>query len=217
LRADGAERHPGAVSALLPALADVAAALPRERAGVRLRGLAAVAPVLAHDGPVWRLAAAVLGRSARPVRALLFDKAPHMNWALGWHQDRTICVQRRVETPGFGPWTVKAGTVHVAPPADLLSRMVTLRLHLDPVAADNGPLLVAPGSHRLGRIAERDIAATVARCGSRACLAEAGDAWLYSTPILHASDAAVRPAHRRVLQIDYAAENLPEGLDWAGI
>ena len=31
--------------------------------------------------------------------------------------------------------------------------MVTLRVHLDPVPATNAPLLIAPGSHKLGRIA----------------------------------------------------------------
>jgi len=44
-----------------------------------------------------------------------------------------------------------------------------------------------------------------------------GDVWLYATPILHASDAAVEPLHRRVLQVDYAADWLPGGLEWLGI
>lgn len=68
----------------------------------------------------------------RPVRALLFDKTDGGNWALAWHQDRTIEVAERCEVAGFGPWTVKQGRVHVAPPVSLLERMVTVRLHLDP-------------------------------------------------------------------------------------
>jgi hypothetical protein len=52
---------------------------------------------------------------------------------------------------------------------------------------------------------------------AKQCLAEAGDAWLYATPILHASDAAVEPKHRRVLQVDYAVGQLPSGLQWLGI
>ncbi|MEL7190648.1 MAG: phytanoyl-CoA dioxygenase, partial [Pseudomonadota bacterium] len=47
--------------------------------------------------------------------------------------------------------------------------------------------------------------------------AEAGDIWLYSTPILHASDAAEKPSSRRVLQVDFAAEPLPDGLEWLGV
>lgn len=126
-------------------------------------------------------------------------------------------VAERHEVAGFGPWTSKAGLLHVAPPFDLLATMVTLRIHLDPVTADNAPLLIAPGSHRFGQVAEPEIAAVVARCGIAACLAEAGDVWLYATPILHASDAALEPKRRRVLQVDYAAGDLPGGLEWLGI
>jgi hypothetical protein len=50
-----------------------------------------------------------------------------------------------------------------------------------------------------------------------ACLAEAGDVWLYATPILHASEAAVEARHRRVLQVDFAVGELPGGLKWLGI
>jgi hypothetical protein len=34
---------------------------------------------------------------------------------------------------------------------------------------------------------------------------------------LHASEAAVVPSGRRVLQVDYAAEELPGGLRWLGL
>ena len=95
--------------------------------------------------------------------------------------------------------------------------MVTLRLHLDDVPATNAPLLVAPGSHRLGRIAEAEVPAVVQRCGVATCTAVAGDVWLYATPILHASAAATDLGHRRVLQVDYAACDLPGGLRWLGI
>jgi len=95
--------------------------------------------------------------------------------------------------------------------------MLTLRVHLDPVDADNAPLLIAPGSHCHGRIAEPAIAAHVERHGSYACLADRGDIWLYATPILHASDAARTPRHRCVLQLDYSADDLPGGLEWLGV
>ena len=55
------------------------------------------------------------------------------------------------------------------------------------------------------------------RCGTAVCEAEAGDVWLYATPILHASEAAKVPTRRRVLQVDYAAGDLPGGLEWAGV
>jgi hypothetical protein len=187
------------------------------QAGVRLQGIPALRSFLTPSGPVGRLAAAVLGEATRAVRAVFFDKTAASNWSVPWHQDRTIVVARRLDVAGFGPWTVKSGLLHVAPPYDVLAGMVTLRLHLDAVPATNAPLLVAPGSHRLGRIAEADVRAVVQRCGTMVCSAEAGDVWLYATPILHASDTAAAPAHRRVLQVDFARYELPGGLQWLGV
>jgi hypothetical protein len=187
------------------------------QAGVRLQGIPALRSFLAPSGPVGRLAAAVLGEATRAVRAVVFDKTAASNWSVPWHQDRTIVVAQRLDVAGFGPWTVKSGLLHVAPPYDVLAGMVTLRLHLDAVPATNAPLLVAPGSHRLGRIAEADVRSVVQRCGTAVCHAEAGDVWLYATPILHASEAAAAPAHRRVLQVDFASRELPGGLQWLGV
>src|SRR5262249_15240360 len=153
----------------------------------------------------------------KPVRAILFDKNPGRNWRLGWHQDRTIAVRHREEVDGYGPWSMKSGLLHVAPPFELLAEMLTLRVHLDDVDLDNAPLQIAPGSHRYGRIAEHDVRRVVEECGTFACLAEAGDIWQYATPILHASDAATTPRQRRVLQVDYCSRDLPGGLHWMGV
>ena len=191
--------------------------VPKGRAGVRLHGIDALRPFLANDGCIGMVATSILGTRAKPVRAILFNKSPETNWSLAWHQDRTICVTKRRAAPGFGPWTTKNGLIHVAPPFGLLTRMVTLRAHLDDVSACNGPLLIAPGSHAIGSIAVNDVADVVRRCGSTMCIAEAGDLWLYSTPILHASNAATTPRNRRVLQVDFAAETLPHGLEWLGV
>ena len=57
----------------------------------------------------------------------------------------------------------------------------------------------------------------MARCGTAACYAAAGDLWLYATPILHASAASRSAQRRRVLQVDFAAAPLPGGLDWLGV
>ena len=210
---DGALRIRAALDASdLRRLEDAFANLPPDQAGIRLHGIPALRPLLASSGAIGRVAALALGEAARPVRAILFDKTSSTNWGLPWHQDRTIVVARRVEVEGFGPWTVKSGLLHVAPPFDLLAGMVTLRVHLDPVPETNAPLLIAPGSHRLGQIPEGEVKSVVGRCGSVTCLADAGDVWLYSTPILHCSEAARDPAHRRVLQVDFALGELPGGL-----
>jgi ectoine hydroxylase-related dioxygenase (phytanoyl-CoA dioxygenase family) len=95
--------------------------------------------------------------------------------------------------------------------------MVTLRVHIDDVPATNAPLLIAPGSHTEGRAPVDAIEKVVRRCGTQACIAEAGDVWLYATPILHASEIASEPMHRRVLQVDFSAEDLPGNLEWLGV
>jgi len=207
----GAAHLRGAAAPFLSALEAIVDGLPRDKAGVRLRGVTGLAELLAPNA---------LGATApgmRPVRAILFDKSAAANWALGWHQDRTIAVRARREVPGFGPWSIKAGMPHVEPPFALIESMRTIRVHLDPVPADNAPLLIAPGSHRLGRIAEPALVDIVERCGSVACLAEAGDVWIYATAIVHASAAAAPGTRRRVLQVDFSADTLPAGLDWLGV
>lgn len=215
---DGAQRYRAALNDVaLSKIKATVSGLPPDRAGLRLVGVAALNPHLFIDGAIGAIGGSVLGAMARPVRAVLFDKTPRTNWKLGWHQDRTIAVRRRVEIAGYGPWSTKSGLQHVEPPFDLLAGMVTLRVHLDDVGADNAPLLIAPGSHRLGRVAEIDIKDVVKTCGTFACLADAGDVWLYATPVLHASNAAATATRRRVLQIDYAACELPGGLDWLGV
>lgn len=208
----GAARLHGAAAPFLSRLEAVVATLPKDKAGVRLRGVAGLSELLAPDA-----LGSLVESAMRPVRAVLFDKSAAANWALAWHQDRTIAVEARADVPGYGPWSVKAGMQHVEPPFALIERMVTIRVHLDDVPADNAPLLVAPGSHRLGRIAEPELAEIVERCGTATCLAAAGDIWIYATPIVHASAAARGSGRRRVLQVDYSSDALPQGLDWLGI
>ena len=195
-----------------PALSRVADRLGAVKAGARVStcdpALEEVMAVLAG------IVDPVLPR-ARAVRALWFDKTPDANWLVPWHQDRTIAVRERREVPGYGPWSVKQGTCHVEPPFALLAAMLTVRLHIDDCPAGNAPLEVAIGSHR-ERVAA-DAAAREAETFPRhLCLAVAGDLWLYRTPILHRSARAATPGRRRVLQVDFCAQALPAGLQWAG-
>jgi hypothetical protein len=210
---DGAWRHDGLLDVqALGRLRAQIALLPADRPGVRIG-----ADVLSGLDAVTAAAAEVIGTQARPVRAVLFDKTASTNWNLGWHQDRTIVVRQRIDAPGFGPWSVKDGLLHAEPPFEIIEAMVTARIHLDPVDADNAPLMIAPGSHRQGRIPVAEIEEQVGRLGTATCLARAGDVWLYATPILHASLPAARPRRRRVLQIDFSASELPCGLEWLGL
>jgi hypothetical protein len=215
---DGAHLFPAALRCdQLKILEAILSHLPRNQAGIRLKGVEGLEPFLTAKGHIGRCAASVLGDGARPVRAILFDKTAEMNWALGWHQDRTIAVKKRVAVDGFGTWSLKSGMLHVQPPFELLSGMVTLRIHIDPVPASNAPLLVAPGSHKFGQVPDTDAPEVARRYGTVACLADRGDIWLYATPILHASEAAAVPRRRRVLQVDFSSSELLGDLEWLGI
>ena len=150
-----------------------------------------------------------------PVRGIFFDKSATANWRVSWHQDVTLALARRVEVPGFGPWSVKDGIPHVQPPVGLLERMLTVRLHLDPADEDNGALRVIPGTHRLGRLATEPIRELRSRQPDVLCGAAAGDALLMRPLILHASGRSSGLRHRRIVHLEYAGFRLPEGLEWA--
>jgi hypothetical protein len=158
----------------------------------------------------------ILGPGAFAVRGLFFDKTPSVNWNLPWHQDRTIAVRARRDVPGFGPWTLKGGIAHAHAPAELLARMVTVRLHLDDCGPESGPLRVLPGSHAAGKLDPAAITTWSARAGSMAvdCLVPAGGAVIMRPLLLHASASGTGPGHRRVIHLEYAAERLPGGLEW---
>lgn len=156
----------------------------------------------------------LFGRSAFPVRAIFFDKTAESNWRVPWHQDLTIAVAARIETEGFGPWSVKEGVVHVQPPTEVLANMATLRLHLDNCGADNGPLRLIPGSHQHGELSADAINNLVASACAVTCEIPKGGALMMRPLLLHASSPARLPSHRRVLHLEYACEELPNGLNW---
>ena len=109
LETDGAARLDRAALSILPDLRAIADAQPPSALASGCTACRRCARSLANDGDLGALAAAELGAQCRPVRAILFDKTETTNWALGWHQDRTIVVRERIDIAGFGPWTVKAG------------------------------------------------------------------------------------------------------------
>ena len=167
-RRDGAQRVRAALDASqLTELVRLLADWPQEQAGLRLRGSEELRAIMCPSGPIGAVAATFLGENCFPVRAIVFDKNAATNWSLAWHQDRTIAVRQRRELDGFGPWTIKNGWHHVAPPADVLATLITLRVHIAPLSALNAPLIIAPRSHVLGRVPEGQISADCRSAGHR--------------------------------------------------
>jgi ectoine hydroxylase-related dioxygenase (phytanoyl-CoA dioxygenase family) len=215
---------PGATADLL--VAAVGAVGTDSEAAVQRRGsihavrnlLEAVPEVqqLARSAAVRKLVEPVLGPDCFVVRGILFDKTPEANWKVSWHQDLTIAVRERREAPGFGPWSEKAGIVHVQPPAEVLERMLTVRVHLDDCGPENGPVQVIAGSHRAGRLSAEEIARGRRQREAVSCTSARGGALVMRPLILHASSPATVPAHRRVVHLEFAATELPFGLEWHG-
>ena len=218
LERDGAQHFAGAISASdAEGLATRFAGDLNGKPGRRLLIEPDVETMLSASGQIGGIAAFFIGKKAMPVRAIIFDKTQSANWVVAWHQDRTIAVRERHKVAGYGPWSIKDRIQHVTPPMEVLTGMITLRLHLDPCDANNAPLTVALGSHRLGRINANDAAKRAEQHQLLTCYASAGDVWAYSTPILHTSPRTISSSRRRVLQVDYAAHDLPDPLEWLGI
>ena len=197
------------VSAYLDACPPVPSAGLRDLFGA----VPAFAPLARHpavSAAVWR----ALGRPGFVTRAILFDKSPAANWALGFHQDVVIATEARHEVPGFGPWSVKAGIPHVRPPSEVLAGMLTVRIHLDPCPRDNGPLTVIPGSHDRGFLDDSAVQDLIARGPHVDCPVGAGDAVLMRPLLLHGSRKADKPRARRVIHLEFACDPLPPPLRW---
>jgi hypothetical protein len=163
---------------------------------------------------VQQLLGPILGDKYFPVRGILFDKTPGSNWKVGWHQDLSIAVQKRVDVPAFGPWSEKAGVTHVQPPREVLETMLTVRLHLDECGENNGPLRVVPASHLDGKLAPEAIQEMRRQNGQVICTLPRGGALLMRPLLLHASSPATSPHHRRIVHIEFASQSLPGGLEW---
>ena len=145
----------------------------------------------------------VLGSAAITVQAIAFDKTPAANWKVTWHQDLMFPFARPPSSQGFVLASLKQGVDYARPPLAVLDRMLAVRLHLDVCDERNGPLRVAPGSHRHGIIPGGEIDARVGEAGERMCLADAGEMLLMRPLLLHASSRALEPRHRRVLHLVY--------------
>lgn len=201
---------------LTPARSDnLAAAIGRLNPTHGLRNLLQNCPAVAALAEELEVFAnPVLGAEAFPVRGLFFDKVPGANWEVGWHQDLSIAVAERLETPDFTGWSVKQGVPHVQPPADILETMLTVRLHLDDCGENNGPLRVLRGSHREGRLSGQQIE-DWKRCGKEvSCVVPKGGVLLMRPLLLHSSSRAKEPTHRRVIHLEFATKPLPGKLRW---
>lgn len=190
--------------------------LPRSRAGVRHAMKLATVAAIAQGLRLLGIAQQILGSSAFPFRATLFDKSPTANWLVVWHQDTALPVLERNEAPGWGPWSVKDGVNYAHAPASVLSQVLALRIHLDDSTAENGPLRVLPGTHTLGVLSDESLHDLPTRVPAVDCLMPRGGVLAMRPLIVHASSKLQSEAPRRVLHVEYASSmNVADGLKLA--
>jgi ectoine hydroxylase-related dioxygenase (phytanoyl-CoA dioxygenase family) len=190
--------------------------LCRSRAGVRHALRYPPVAQFARDIRLLSIAHEVLGPKAAPFRATLFDKSRASNWLVVWHQDTALPLREKREMQGWASWSVKDGVTYAHAPATALNQVLALRLQLDDSTAENGPLRVLPGTHKLGVLNDETMFELTARIKPIECLVAKGGILAMRPLLVHASSKSRSEAPRRVLHIEYAASrHLEEGLELA--
>lgn len=210
---------PGVLSAreLIPVLVSLADLKPLpHRAGIRHVLSHPTVSVMAHGPRLMEMARAILGDTALPFRATLFDKTPDANWLTSWHQDTALPLREMIETPDWGPWSEKEGVTYAHAPAGALEQVVALRLHLDDSTEANGPLRVLPGTHELGVLSDEEIERH-ATYGEPVELPMTKGGVIAMRPLaIHASSKSRSHTPRRILHIEYSStKEFPGGLQLA--
>ena len=219
IKEQGYATVPGVLSTreLIPVLVSLADLKPLpHRAGIRHVLSHPTVNVVAHDPRLMEMARAVLGSSAFPFRATLFDKTPDSSRLSAWHQDTALPLREERETPDWGPWSEKEGVIYAHAPAGALEQVLALRLHLDDCTEANGPLRVLPGTHELGVLSDEEIERHATYQDPVEVLMSKGGVVAMRPLLIHASSKSRSQAPRRILHLEYAStREFGEGLDLA--
>lgn len=156
---------------------------------------------------------ALLGRGFFITKSIYFDKPAQSNWFVSYHQDITISVDKKLELPGYGPWTVKQNQFAVQPPLAILENNFTIRIHLDNTDENNGALKVIPGSHQKGIYRPETIDWN--KETEDLCRIEKGGIMIMRPLLLHSSGRTTNSHRRRVIHMEFGNQQLPSGLNWS--
>lgn len=148
------------------------------------------------------------------IQCTLFNKSPRKNWLVPLHQDLSVPVLERIQSPLCSGWSEKEGQWFVQPPIDILECLVAVRVHIDSSTAENGPLRVVPGSHRFGRSTSAEADTRREQTNEVALLVSCGGAIVMRPLLLHASSKVIAAIPRRVLHFVFGPCELPYGLKW---
>jgi ectoine hydroxylase-related dioxygenase (phytanoyl-CoA dioxygenase family) len=147
------------------------------------------------------------------VKSIYFDKPEKSNWFVSYHQDLTISVDKKTETEGFGPWTVKQNQFAVQPILAILENIFTIRIHLDDTDENNGALKVINKSHAKSIYRPENIDWSIEN--ETICNVNSGGIMLMKPLLLHGSNRTQNNKKRRVIHIEFSSMSLPENLNWS--
>lgn len=147
------------------------------------------------------------------VKSIYFDKPEKSNWFVSYHQDLTISVDKKIETEGFGPWTVKQNQFAVQPTLAILENIFTIRIHLDDTDENNGALKVIDRSHAKAIYRPETINWNTEK--ETICNVNSGGIMLMKPLLLHGSNRTQNNKKRRVIHIEFSSMPLPGNLNWS--
>lgn len=146
-------------------------------------------------------------------KSVYFDKPAQSNWFVSYHQDLTVSVDKKLELPGYGPWTIKQNQFAVQPPLAILENNFTIRIHLDDTDENNGALKIIPGSHQKGIYRPETIDWN--KETEDICKVEKGGIMIMRPLLLHSSGRTTNSNKRRVIHLELSNQELPAGLKWS--
>jgi ectoine hydroxylase-related dioxygenase (phytanoyl-CoA dioxygenase family) len=155
----------------------------------------------------------LFGKNYFVVKSIYFDKPEQSNWFVSYHQDLTISVEKKIELPNYGPWTIKQNQFAVQPPLDILENIFTIRIHLDDTNENNGALKVIAGSHLKNIYRPETIDWT--KETETICKVNKGGIMIMKPLLLHSSNKTTNNSKRRVIHIEFSNMELPQELNWS--
>ncbi|KLT68625.1 phytanoyl-CoA dioxygenase family protein [Flavobacterium sp. ABG] len=144
-------------------------------------------------------------------KSIYFDKPEKSNWFVGYHQDLTISVDKKMEIENFENWTVKQNQFAVQPPKEILENNFTIRIHMDKTTKENGALKVIKNSHSKGILRIENLEME----DETICEVEKGGIMIMRPLLFHASSKTTNNERRRVIHIEFSQQELPNGLSWS--
>lgn len=149
------------------------------------------------------------------IQCTYFEKSTDTNWLVPIHQDLSIPVKNRIDSAELNGWSVKHGEHFVQTPIEFTKQLIAVRLHLDDCQAEDGAVIVVPGSHLAGKIDSAEAPQIRQRKVNQVCVIQAGAVLIMRPLLLHMSSKASGNSKRRVLHFVFAPPTPPLGLTYA--